>query len=67
VVLLDEPGLAALVAADRPGYWHFQRAHRTVAERGLDCQACHTPAWPTITAATPAHRLEQLRSCTTCH
>jgi predicted oxidoreductase len=67
VVLLDDAGLAALVAADRPGYWHFQRVHRTVAERGLDCQACHTPAWPTITAATPAHRLEQLRSCTTCH
>jgi predicted oxidoreductase len=67
VVLVSDAAFAALVAAERPGYWHFQRVHRTVAERGLDCQACHTTAWPTITAATPAHRLEQLRSCTTCH
>jgi predicted oxidoreductase len=67
VVLVAAAAFGTLVSAERPGYWHFQQVHRTVAERSLDCQACHTPTWPTITAATPAHRLEQLRSCTTCH
>jgi flavocytochrome c len=67
VVLVADAAFSTLVAAERPGYWHFQRVHRTVSERALDCQACHTPTWPTITAATPAHQLEQLRSCTTCH
>ena len=31
----------AVLAADRPGYWHFGQVHRTVQERKLDCLACH--------------------------
>lgn len=66
-VLLDVAALRTLVAADRPGYWHFREAHATVLERGLDCVACHSPDWPTLPATTPTQKLVQLASCTTCH
>jgi flavocytochrome c len=59
--------LPRLVDAQRPGYWHFEVAHRIVLERKLDCTACHTPDWPTAAATSVAQRQVQLNSCGTCH
>ncbi len=59
--------LPPLLVAKRPGYWHFEVAHRIVQERGLDCTACHTPEWPTQVAASAAQRQVQLNACNTCH
>jgi hypothetical protein len=59
--------LAALVRAQRPGYWHFNVAHALVLERGEDCGACHTAAWGPGPAVGRAQRLVQLESCTRCH
>jgi succinate dehydrogenase/fumarate reductase flavoprotein subunit len=62
------PGaLPALVGAKRNGYWHFEVAHRTVLERGLECTTCHTPDWPTQAAASAVQRQVQLNACDTCH
>jgi succinate dehydrogenase/fumarate reductase flavoprotein subunit len=66
-ITLPEQALAPLIGAQRPGYWHFEVAHRIVGERGLDCTACHTPEWPTRAAVSAAQRQVQLNSCSTCH
>jgi succinate dehydrogenase/fumarate reductase flavoprotein subunit len=59
--------LTQLIDAHRAGYWHFEVAHRIVLERGLDCTACHTPDWPTVTATSAAQHEVQLNACSTCH
>ena len=66
-ITVPEASLPQLVAAARPGYWHFEVAHRIVAERALDCTACHTPDWPTAPAVSSAQRQLQLNACATCH
>jgi flavocytochrome c len=66
-ITIPEASLSQLVAAARPGYWHFGVAHRIVAERALDCTACHTPDWPTEPAVSSAQRQLQLDACATCH
>jgi hypothetical protein len=59
--------LPQLAGAQRPGYWHFEVAHRIVLERALDCTTCHTPDWPTVAASSAAQRQVQLNACNTCH
>lgn len=66
-ITVPPDALTRLTGATRPGYWHFEEAHRVVLERALDCTACHTPSWPTVAAATAAQRQEQLNVCGTCH
>jgi hypothetical protein len=56
-----------LLDGQRPGYWHFEVAHRIVLERNLDCTACHTPEWPTAAATSSSQRQVQLTACSTCH
>ena len=66
-ITVPEATLSQLVAAARPGYWHFAAAHRIVQERALDCTTCHSPDWPTQAAASSAQRQLQLNACATCH
>ncbi|MEO8224295.1 MAG: FAD-dependent oxidoreductase [Gammaproteobacteria bacterium] len=66
-VTVPEALLPALIGAKRPGYWHFEAAHRVVLERALDCSGCHTPLWPTTAASTTPQRQLQLNACATCH
>ena len=67
VISVTPEVLPLLLAAERPGYWHFESAHRIVLERGLDCTACHTPDWPTHAANPGAQQQLQLNACATCH
>src|SRR5579863_1805356 len=30
----------------REGYWHFEKVHRTTADRGIDCRHCHSNMTP---------------------
>lgn len=66
-IAVPAESLPQLAAAHRPGYWHFEVAHRIVLDRGLDCTACHTPDWPTVAASSAAQRQVQLNACSTCH
>ena len=66
-ITVPAAALPQLLDAQRPGYWHFEVAHRIVLERKLDCTACHTPDWPTVAAASMAQRQVQLNACSTCH
>ena len=66
-ITVPPDALTRLTEAKRPGYWHFEEAHRVVLERALDCTACHTPDWPTVAPATAAQQQAQLNACGTCH
>lgn len=66
-ITVSPDALRRLTETRRPGYWHFEEAHRIVLERALDCTACHTPEWPTVAPATAAQQQAQLNACGTCH
>lgn len=61
------PDIEAGLQQESPGFWHFVQSHRLIRERGEDCFACHSPAWPPGPALTREQRLAQLDSCTRCH
>jgi len=65
--LLDAQALAAMLASSRPGYWHFEQAHRLVQEKAWDCTDCHSEEWPTRPAVSPNEKRAQLESCARCH
>ncbi len=50
-----------------PGYWHFDKAHSLVAERGYQCTMCHSDTNPMTAAAPRAVLLARLDTCVYCH
>lgn len=66
-VTIPPETLPQLLAAARPGYWHFEAAHRIVLERAMDCIACHTPDWPTQAPQSAGQRQVELNACGKCH
>jgi hypothetical protein len=55
------------IAHDRPGYWHFKRAHMVVLERKYECTTCHAELHP---FRPEAHRITATsftRTCSQCH
>jgi flavocytochrome c len=60
--------LPRLVEAQRPGYWHFERAHRLVLERKLECATCHAGMpGPAERARHQIDRRAQSETCALCH
>ncbi len=59
--------LAALVAQQRSGFWHFNASHALVLERNDSCATCHVGVWSPGPAASRAQRIVQLDSCARCH
>jgi uncharacterized protein len=58
----------ASVAMQRPGYWHFERAHWLVLERQLQCASCHYGMSNTFDEKQhKIDRLAQSRICSICH
>jgi len=60
--------LSALINTPRPGYWHFERAHRLVIENKYECASCH--GGMSATFDPQRHRIDRLlqsRVCSTCH
>jgi hypothetical protein len=63
-----QPGvLTTLLKQSRPGYWHFENAHRLVIERSTTCNSCHVEGWPIGPAVTRDQHQLQLASCGRCH
>ena len=59
--------LKELLAEPRRGYWHFEKAHAVVSERGTDCRQCHAELAP---YREDEHRISQqslAASCVSCH
>ena len=59
--------VAQLIATQRPGYLHFERAHRIVLERNDPCIQCHGEFDPTPTGSHQFDRLAQVKNCFLCH
>ena len=57
----------ALLALDRDGYWHFERVHELVLERGYQCVDCHSAQVPFYAATARGHTAAQTQVCDTCH
>lgn len=59
--------VAKLMATQRPGYLHFERAHRIVLERNDQCTQCHAEFDPTPRGSHQFDRLAQVENCSLCH
>lgn len=59
--------LTALVEKPRPGFSHFEKTHRAVLARGIDCAGCHAELIPYDPAAHRIERLAQIEACVFCH
>jgi len=57
----------ALLAESRDGYWHFERVHNLVLERGYECTDCHSAELPFYRATSRAEKAAQTQVCDTCH
>jgi succinate dehydrogenase/fumarate reductase flavoprotein subunit len=56
-----------LLSKPRPGYWHFEKSHDVVRQRGTDCRQCHAELAP---YQVQQHRINQralTASCVHCH
>ncbi len=60
-------GLEPLLATGRAGYWHFERSHRLVVERGYDCERCHSAELPFGEPVGLRGQLMQTETCLNCH
>jgi len=58
---------ATAPAPEAAGYWHFDRSHALVSERGYSCDQCHSDANPMRPANTRNILLARLNTCTLCH
>jgi len=56
-----------MLAETRDGYWHFERVHNLVLERGYDCTNCHSERVPFYTALSPEDKAMQTQICEACH
>ena len=59
--------VARLIATQRPGYLHFERAHGIVLERNDQCIRCHGEFDPVPTGSHEFDRLAQVENCVLCH
>lgn len=56
-----------MLAETRDGYWHFERVHNLVLERGYECTQCHSQNVPFYTALSREDKARQTQICNHCH
>lgn len=56
-----------LLSQAREGYWHFDKVHRTIQERSIDCRHCHSELTPYRVDAHRMNRQSLTASCVLCH
>jgi flavocytochrome c len=66
-VALNAESLRRLLDPPRPGYSHFEQAHRLVQERQYACEVCHSENFPAAPTEDRDTALAQLSVCETCH
>ncbi len=67
IAALGVDAVRALLAQSRDGYWHFERVHNLVLERGYECTDCHSAQVPFYAATSRAQKAAQTQVCDTCH
>ena len=65
--MLGPDDVRAMLGVKRDGYWHFERVHTLVLERGYDCSQCHSADVPFYAPASRADRAVQTQVCDACH
>ena len=56
-----------LLAEPRAGYWHFEKVHTVVSQRGTDCRHCHAELAPYREDAHHFNQQALTASCVSCH
>jgi succinate dehydrogenase/fumarate reductase flavoprotein subunit len=64
---LGPEDVRAMLAQTRDGYWHFERVHNLVLERGYACAQCHSARVPFYSAVSRADKAVQTQVCDACH
>ena len=59
--------VAKEIVSSRKGYWHFERVHRIVLDRGWQCDSCHAELTPFDASRHKIDRLAQIAACARCH
>lgn len=67
VVCLACHNLPTLVEAPRPGFWHFEVAHKLVLKRGYNCTQCHAELDPFKPAEHRVNPVARIDNCGWCH
>lgn len=55
------------LATPRPAYWHYERVHHVVLERGADCRTCHAELAPYDADKHHIHPQSLTATCAQCH
>ncbi len=64
---LTAADLKPMLSSSRDGYWHFEKVHGIVVDRGYECMRCHSPALPFAPVVTRDQRASQTELCINCH
>ncbi|HEY4366709.1 MAG TPA: FAD-binding protein [Steroidobacteraceae bacterium] len=59
--------LQELVRTPRDGYWHFEQVHKSVLQRELPCNECHSALVPQTPARDVATMRALTETCDQCH
>lgn len=59
--------MPALLATPREGFWHFEKVHKAVAEKALDCRHCHAELSPYQDDDHRIRKQSLTTSCVQCH
>jgi flavocytochrome c len=51
----------------REGYWHFEKVHRAITDRGIDCRQCHANMTPYRADDHHINWQSLTASCVVCH
>jgi flavocytochrome c len=56
-----------LISEARDGYWHFEKVHGAITDRGIDCRHCHSELTPYRADNHHINRQSLTASCILCH
>lgn len=63
----DCHNIPELVSQTREGYWHFEKVHRAIHDRGFDCRHCHSELSPYDENHHRIRPQSLATSCVVCH
>ena len=64
---LTAADLKPMLSSSRDGYWHFEKVHGIVVDRGYACTRCHSSNLPFAPVVTREQRASQTELCVNCH
>lgn len=59
--------MTELLSEAEPGFWHFEKVHRTILEREIDCRQCHSELTPYREDSHHINQQTLAASCVVCH